>query len=73
MGSWSIDAALPMQSQDTQPQGQDWTVQVHLQHGVTVEYKFIKKTDHGIIWENGENRRFTVIPGAHTIYDTFRT
>jgi len=72
MGSWSPDGALPLQSHDSHPQGHDWNVQVHLQHGVTVEYKFIKKAANGTIWESGENRRYTVIPGPHTISDSFR-
>ncbi len=72
LGGWSADAALAMQSQDTQPNGHDWSGTVLLQHGVTVEYKFIMKTDRGVVWEIGENRRYTVIPEDHMISDVFR-
>ena len=72
LGGWAVEQALPMQRQDTAQNGQEWTAQVLLQHGMTVEYKFIKKTDRGVDWEIGENRRYTVIPGDHTISDVFR-
>jgi|GEM_PF-6798933 len=72
LGRWDASAALEMQCQKFPQGGCEWTAVVELPLGSTLEYKFIKRTGNGVLWESGFNHRHTVIPGAYTISDAFR-
>lgn len=72
MGAWNLDRGIPLQPSDGGQSHVEWSATVELQIGHTIEYKFVKKTDRGPIWENGYNRRYTVIQGQHTLSDVFR-
>ena len=72
LGEWNLSAALPMQSRAVPQGGYEATTQIELPLGRTVEYKFVKKTDHGPRWEAGNNHRITVIPALHTLDGDFR-
>lgn len=72
LGKWSLSAALPLQLQPRPQGGFEWIAQIELSAGHTIEYKFVQKTNGGTRWESGNNRRFTVIPGIHTLDADFR-
>jgi len=72
LGAWNPANALAMQSQQSPQGGWEWSAIIELPLGSTLEYKFIKTTDAGVVWESGFNRRYTVIPGAYSISDAFR-
>ena len=64
LGKWDLAEALATHSQARPQGGFEWSAQIELPLGHTIEYKFVKKTDHGPRWESGNNHRITVIPGA---------
>ena len=72
LGNWKLGEALATYCQPKLQGGFEWTAQLELPLGLTVEYKFVKKTDHGPQWESGNNRRITVIPPLHTVDADFR-
>ena len=72
LGAWNLSAAVVMQS-NPRPHGRfEWHAQAELPLGLTIEYKFVQKSDHGPRWESGSNHRFTVIPDLHTLERDFR-
>jgi hypothetical protein len=72
LGAWNADKALAMQPSGSGPRV-EWSTSIVLPLGQTIEFKFIKRGEHGFIWEAGNNRRYTVITGHHTLSDSFRT
>ena len=72
LGQWDPSAGIALHSQPRQQGGFEWTCQAELPLGHTIEYKFVQKTDHGMRWESGYNRRFTVIPGMQSLDADFR-
>jgi alpha-amylase len=75
LGEWDTNRALPMQLQnDGNGGGREWSAVLDLEPGRTIEYKFVKKGDHGHVqWESGWNRTYTAVAGIGSISDTFRT
>ncbi|HET6248323.1 MAG TPA: carbohydrate-binding module family 20 domain-containing protein [Tepidisphaeraceae bacterium] len=72
LGNWNLGEALPAHPQRRPQGGFEWSTQIELPLGHTIEYKFIKKTDHGPRWESGNNHRITIIPGLHALNTDFR-
>ena len=72
LGNWELSAALATRPQPRPRGGFEWTAQIELPLGHTIEYKFVKKAEHGPRWESGNNHRITVIPGLHTLDTDFR-
>jgi hypothetical protein len=72
LGAWHTDKAVPMQPSGSGPRI-EWSTSIELPLGHTFEFKFIKRGEAGIVWEAGNNRRYTVIAGHHTLSDSFRT
>lgn len=72
LGEWSLGGAAIMQRQPGQNGGWDWSAQIELPLGHTVEYKFVRKSDRGPRWESGINHRITIIPGLSTLNEDFR-
>jgi hypothetical protein len=72
LGAWHIDKAVAMQPSGSGPRI-EWSASIELPLGQTFEFKFIKRSADGVVWEAGNNRRYTVISGHHTLSDTFRT
>jgi hypothetical protein len=72
LGNWTLDGALRAVPRQLPQGGMEWTAQIELPLGHTIEYKFVKHSDNGPRWESGSNHRITVIPGLHAIDVDFR-
>ncbi len=72
LGNWTVSEAVIMHSTPRPQGGYEWAGQAELPLGQTVEFKFLKKTEHGDRWESGNNRRITVIPGLSTLDADFQ-
>lgn len=72
LGHWDLSRALAMQTQPLAQGGCESTAHIELPLGHTIEYKFVKQTEHGPRWEVGNNRRITVIPGLQRLDEDFR-
>lgn len=70
LGSWDTSKAIRLSSA-AYP---DWAVEVALPAGVTVEYKYIRKSADGkVTWESGANRVVTLPGSGSPVYrDTWR-
>ena len=73
LGEWDTARALAMQLQVDGQDARSWSAVLDLEPGSTIEYKFVKKGQNGVEWENGWNRTYTAVPGISSISDTFRT
>lgn len=53
----------------------EWTADLSLEPGQTIEFKFVQKTETGDVrWEEGPNRVFRAqSPGSTTHWGAFRT
>lgn len=58
LGNWNPDVALPLQLQTETGGRREWAASVTLTSACAFEYKFIAKTDGGVIWEMGDNRHY---------------
>ena len=72
LGNWDPAHALTMLPIPRPQGGFEWTAHIELPPGQTVEYKYVKKHEHGPQWETGNNHRITVIPGLYTLDSDFR-
>ena len=60
LGDWNTKRALPLRVQHVGPHLHDWSIDLRLPRGKSIEFKFIQKSEYGdILWEDGENRVFT--------------
>lgn len=72
LGDWDLSAALATHVTPLPQGGYEWSAQIELPLGRTIEYKFVKRDHYGTTWENGNNHRITVIPGLPTLDADFR-
>ncbi len=80
LGQWDPQKAMKMQSQGSpnaaadgqMPHPHQWVANLEVEQGQTIEYKFVKLTPDGPIWEEGPNRLFTRVPGPTAVTDSFR-
>lgn len=72
LGEWDLKEAAEMLPIPRPQGGFEWTASIELPLGHTIEYKFLKKAEHGPRWESGNNHRITVIQGVHTLHADFR-
>jgi glucoamylase len=64
LGNWAPDSAVPhIASQYTQDDPL-WFAEIDLPAETTFEYKYIKKTSGGVVWESDPNRRYTTSTGC---------
>jgi glucoamylase len=62
LGSWNVNSALPLSSQDYTSSNNLWYVAVTLPAGTSFEYKFLRKeADGSVVWESDPNRSYTVL------------
>jgi len=54
LGNWDYFHAKKLEKNGEN----NWIGDISIKKGQEIEFKFIKKTTTGIIWENGENRIF---------------
>lgn len=70
LGSWNTSQAVGPGSTSNYP---NWSFNVSLPVGTTIEYKAIKKDSaNNIIWESGNNRTYTVSSGNNQVAFDFR-
>ncbi|WP_334075177.1 starch-binding protein [Paenibacillus sp. A14] len=57
LGDWNpVHAVESAQN----PNSQDWTLTINLSEGENIEFKAIKKFENQVVWEGGQNHRYTV-------------
>lgn len=66
LGEWDIDRALPMAAQSFSSGHWHWSVDVELPARSTVQFKFLSRLAHGVMWESGGNR--IVHNGTHLLH-----
>lgn len=64
LGNWAPDSAVPLSASQYTQDDPLWFAEVDLPAETTFEYKYIKKTSGGVVWESDPNRRYTTSTGC---------
>lgn len=64
LGNWAPDSAVPLSASQYTQDDPLWFVEVDLPAETTFEYKYIKETSGGVVWESDPNRRYTTSTGC---------